>query len=493
MTRKSSSGVSDPNIIPGPNRTIWEVMLLRPKHQINIAPVKKKKFRENDGESRLFGQHRWSRAYYDPSAVDSADPPRAFHVNAMDLFKDLHEILKTLDDPSGYRFQMDSYLDWSDIHDLQNWNIRERAARRQTRAEAAHLRKIPVCYVPKDTRTFALLVSSQNYCSSLSSAGIMNKRLHKILLYASTPVVFHGNTHDIPIIVHTCVQEILRRGKSMTVCFHVPPINVSLLGIYEGLLFRQLPDPDRFTALVDIFNDGPSFGEGYSLRQESVRNVAGIFVDFVVKIKDPLISSILLDPLWYWCVKPSVKRDNAARDIQETAEEEARDKILQDERMKDIVPREDFYYVRKPLNWEKEEEKKYANVEGKQIDAAVILLKLLPAANLSLLVYLFDCFARIISSRRNLVEQQDIVRIFAHTVVGGKSKPDAWRIMHWLLDRWPRLLIGLYGASKGITKRPAVRRPSQISDDSHDGNPDTVGKKQAALERTPTGLSDGGK
>ena len=48
-------------------------------------------------------------------------------------------------------------------------------------------------------------------------------------------------------------------------------------------------------------------------------------MDFVVKIKDPLLVPILLDPLWYWCVKPSVKRDNAARDIQETAEEEARE------------------------------------------------------------------------------------------------------------------------------------------------------------------------
>jgi hypothetical protein len=41
----------------------------------------------------------------------------------------------------------------------------------------------------------------------------MSRRLHKVLLYASTPVVFHGNTHDVPIIVHSCVQELLRRGK----------------------------------------------------------------------------------------------------------------------------------------------------------------------------------------------------------------------------------------------------------------------------------------
>lgn len=159
MTKKSSSREPETHTVSGPNRTIWELMLLRPKHRINIiAPVKKKKFREDDGESRLFSQHRWSNAYCDQTAMDAPDPSRPLHVDATSLFEDLHEILKTLDDPSGYRFQMDSYLDWSDIHDLQNWNIRERAARRQTRAEAAHLRKLPVCHVPKCTRTWFFFV-----------------------------------------------------------------------------------------------------------------------------------------------------------------------------------------------------------------------------------------------------------------------------------------------------------------------------------------------
>jgi hypothetical protein len=216
-------------------------------------------------------------------------------------------------------------------------------------------------------------------------------------------------------------------------------------------------------------------------------------VDFVVKIKDPLLVPILLDPLWYWCVKPSVKRDNAARDIQETAEEEAREKILKDEKMRDIVPREDFYYVRKPVIRTLEEEKANETAEGKQVDAAVILLKLLPAANLSLLVYLLDFFSRIIWSRRNLVEQQDIVRIFAHSIIGGKSKPDAWRIMHWILDRWPRLLDGLFAESRGPTKQPVGSASSRISKGTLGGRLDVAEKKRASLERTPTGLSEGGK
>ena len=161
MARKSSNAPSKADSISGPNRTIWEVMLLRPKHRISaIPPPKKVKFRKHDGESRLFGQHCWNKAYHDPSPAASPNPPRTHHVDAMNLFRDLHEILKTLDDPSGYRFQMDSYLDWSDIYELQDWNIRERAARRQTRAEAAQLRKMSTCHVPKDTRTLDLLLKA---------------------------------------------------------------------------------------------------------------------------------------------------------------------------------------------------------------------------------------------------------------------------------------------------------------------------------------------
>jgi len=52
-------------------------------------------------------------------------------------------------------------------------------------------------------------------------------------------------------------------------------------------------------------------------------------------------------PLWYGASSRAFKRDNAARDIQETAEEEARKKILQDEKMKDIVLEKISYYVKK--------------------------------------------------------------------------------------------------------------------------------------------------
>jgi len=138
--------------------------------------------------------------------------------------------------------------------------------------------------------------------------------------------------------------------------------------------------------------------------------------------------------------------------------------------MRDIAPCEDFYYVRKPVNWTKEQVEEHGVAEGKQITAAVILLKLLPAANLSLLVYLVDSFARIISSRRSLV---DIVRIFADSVVGGKSKADAWGIMHWILDQWPRLLDGLYAERKAPIKRPAMSRHSRHPRDP-DAQPDMV-------------------
>jgi hypothetical protein len=50
----------------------------------------------------------------------------------------------------------------------------------------------------------------------------MHKRLHKVLLYASVPVVFHGHTHDIPIIVHSCVDELLKRGDCFSIIVIFP-------------------------------------------------------------------------------------------------------------------------------------------------------------------------------------------------------------------------------------------------------------------------------
>lgn len=43
---------------------------------------------------------------------------------------------------------------------------------------------------------------------------VFHTRLHKVLLYSATDVVFRGYTHEIPILVHSCVKEILDRGES---------------------------------------------------------------------------------------------------------------------------------------------------------------------------------------------------------------------------------------------------------------------------------------
>lgn len=307
--------------------------------------------------------------------------------------------------------------------------------------------------------------------------------------------MIHEHTHDIPIIVHSCVEELLRRGEPPFYDHHTL-IELRSLGIYEPELFRVLPNPDRLAQLVDIFNDGPSFGDGFSLFNQSIHDVAAILVNFLVSVKDPVISSIFLDPLWYWCVKASVKRENAARDIQETNEEKERTTILRDPVSKQIIPREEFYYVKKPVAWTQEEQDANKVREDKQISTAILLLKLLPAANLSLLTYLLDFFTRMCRSSRNKVEHRNIVRIFGHNFVGGKSKLNAWKIMEWILERWPRLRAGLFDEGK-VTKTEVGKRavPTQVSipydptslrekrDPSFNINP----------PRKPTSISKGGK
>lgn len=235
---------------------------------------------------------------------------------------------------------------------------------------------------------------------------------------------------------------------------------------------------------MDIFNDGPSFGDGFSLFSQNIHDVAATLVNFLVNVKDPVISPIFLDPLWYWCVKPSVKRENAARDKQETTEERERTTILRDPVSKQIIPREEFYYVRKPVAWTREEQAANQVREDKQISTAIILLKLLPTANLSLITYLLDFFTRICRSSRNKVEHRNIVRIFGHNFVGGKSKLKAWKIMEWIIERWPRLYAGLFGASKdtGIDRVKVARR----------GEVNTPTQGSEPMSYDPTLLREGG-
>lgn len=166
---------------------------------------------------------------------------------------------------------------------------------------------------------------------------------------------------------------------------------------------------------------------------ETVADMYGLLIHFLKHLPLPIISDVLFHPLWYWCVKPTVARANEKRRRQEAAEYDRRDSNLA---AGIVIPREEFIYRQKPLQWTDEERENNAEWEDRQINVAVHLLWLLPVANLSLFVYLMDLFIKLCESRMKDLGFQAVSRHFGKDCVGGISKADARRVMEWLLERW---------------------------------------------------------
>jgi hypothetical protein len=182
-------------------------------------------------------------------------------------------------------------------------------------------------------------------------------------------------------------------------------------------------------------------------------------VGFIDSLPHALIDPVLYDPFWYWCVMPTIRRQIVKRTEQEIAEANERGAAL--ERGENIM---EFVYHQKSLRWTKDEEYVNETKEQPQISAAVVLLKLLPVANLSLLVYLFNFFTQLPLCPDNGVQPADITRIFGHSLMGGKSKSDAMQLMLWLLQRWPKIAEDLFAQSTTTWEADLIN-PAQPVDD----------------------------
>lgn len=196
----------------------------------------------------------------------------------------------------------------------------------------------------------------------------------------------------------------------------------------DPTIFRKLPNQRRYMEIVDIFDAGPSFGSRYTLAEDDVPDTAAVLMFFLGNLQGPIIPLTFFHPLWDWCTRPSVRRENAARRRQTLAE--------QDDSRGDS---------QKPVRWTIHEHAVNEEWEKMQVAAAVCVLKLLPAANLALLTYLFDFFTSVCHCSRNPIRPRDITRIFGDIFVGGMPKPDSLKIVTWLLERWPLILSGLFG------------------------------------------------
>jgi hypothetical protein len=214
--------------------------------------------------------------------------------------------------------------------------------------------------------------------------------------------------------------------------------------IYQQGLFVRLPNRRRCDELVDFFNYGPCFGEGFDLNGESTPDVCCLLSTFLMALPEPLIDPALFEPLFRWCVKPSCKRDEEKRDIEAKHEDDAR---ITAQRRGEQVKRSDFPSKTSPVRWTKKEERKNEELEKPQIAVAVILFKLMPSAHFALLVYLLGFFTELPICPENGMTLEESTKKFAEKLMGG-PKANSRKVMMWLLTKWPRISDGLFSEGR---------------------------------------------
>ena len=216
--------------------------------------------------------------------------------------------------------------------------------------------------------------------------------------------------------------------------------------MYEPGLFKDFPNPpDRQNCkkLVAEYNRGPMWGDHYALEKESVPDICFLLITFLAALNEPLIDPTIAPPFFRWVVEPSCKRDHEAREkIAKQMMEELEDRTYRGTNIH--VSSDDV-----EIPWTKADLQRLAVLEKPQIAIAVILLKLLPLAHFSLLIYLLRFFTELTVYPGNGMSIKESVRLWADQLIGGK---DGSRILEWLLTRWDRLSEALFEDSRGAYK-----------------------------------------
>ncbi|KAH7883431.1 hypothetical protein F5I97DRAFT_1981873 [Phlebopus sp. FC_14] len=282
---------------------------------------------------------------------------------------------------------------------------------------------------------------------------VMGAPLEDIVLYASTTIQIGEYRHYLPIVVVACVEELTKTG------------------IYQNGLFRALPSRDRHLQLIDIFDKSPNFGAGFNMRGQAMPDICAVLSTFISSLPKPLVDPHIYSAFWQWCVKPSVKREDARREQEDFEEEERVAKGEPARRPR--VPQDNLRLGTDDLE-----------LEGDQICTAQVLLRLLPMSHLSLLTYLCGFFTQLPLCPENGMQFEDIARIFGHRLLGGSVKMISQKMMVWLLSRWSRVSEGLFAKECGLSRpsSPVTGAGAGGGDDDDDDDDANKGEEEQEEE-----------
>lgn len=170
------------------------------------------------------------------------------------------------------------------------------------------------------------------------------------------------------------------------------------------------------------------------MHKQTMPDICAVLSAFISSLPHPLLDPRLYSGFWNWCVKPSVKREEARYSQQDAEEEEKRARVIsakQQQQQQQSKVQGDFHL---------EED---CDLEHHQIMIAQIILRFLPIGQLSLLMYLCGFFTQLPLCPENGIHFEDIARIYGYKILGGTVKVSSQKMMVWLLSRWSKISEGL--------------------------------------------------
>ncbi|KAF7308983.1 Rho-GAP domain-containing protein [Mycena kentingensis (nom. inval.)] len=179
----------------------------------------------------------------------------------------------------------------------------------------------------------------------------------------------------------------------------------------------QKPDRDRLLALISTFDEEPQFGSKAIFNAPyELLEIYGLLTTYLFALPEPILSAEMFEAIWTWCCVPSLREGSIRR-------HEATDVGIQ------IV---------------------------------LILLRLLPIPNFSLVVYLMGFFQRLPH-----LASEDIARaVFAGQISKTSAASDgrAERVpalVNWLVDRWDVVLQSLFESPQPLSGCRPLRFPTK--------------------------------
>ncbi|KAF8628612.1 hypothetical protein AX15_003806 [Amanita polypyramis BW_CC] len=245
--------------------------------------------------------------------------------------------------------------------------------------------------------------------------------LRKVPKHASTNALFNGHELHLPLVVFNCVEELYRTG------------------IYQPDLFRTLPNRQRLSELIHIFNShnphriyrSKNTRKEYNrtlLHRESTQDICALLSDYLYSLPEPVLPTYLFDAIWEW---GGVGRDTEDGDSRIGGDASSFIRESQCRNDTDSFPPKPYLLERSEIT---------------RITVVQHILYLLPSPNFSLLVYLLAFFSHVIMMQDvNGVSVQELGRLFGKCLFGGGK--DGKAVLCWFLKRWSPLSSVLFGVS----------------------------------------------